>query len=174
MASRAHTYLKGPSHQFRSASKLSDWTGLDELKGSRMVEEILSLTFVFIFKFWFSQQYCKTGSVLHAVSKDSLLNYSAGCNILKGSFHWIFLVLYSTLWFYLPPLRFHWVGGCWDRTQDSCDYYLSDALTVRSRNPWIACNVDHVCNTTPRGLNFFNHPQGLSNCTDNTATNGND
>ncbi len=24
--------------------------------------------------------------------------------------------------FYLPHLRFHWVGGCWGRTQDSCDY----------------------------------------------------
>jgi hypothetical protein len=32
-----------------------------------------------------------------------------------------FYVLYSTL-FHLPPLRVHCVGGCWDRTQDSCDY----------------------------------------------------
>jgi hypothetical protein len=22
----------------------------------------------------------------------------------------------------LPPPKFHCVGGCWDRTQDSCDY----------------------------------------------------
>ncbi len=30
-------------------------------------------------------------------------------------------VLYSTL-LHLPPLRFRCVfGGCWDRTQDSCD-----------------------------------------------------
>jgi hypothetical protein len=29
-------------------------------------------------------------------------------------------VLHSTL-LHLPPLRFHCVGGCWDRTQDSCD-----------------------------------------------------
>jgi hypothetical protein len=28
-------------------------------------------------------------------------------------------VLYSTL-LHLPPLRFHCVGGCWNRTQDSC------------------------------------------------------
>ncbi len=27
-----------------------------------------------------------------------------------------FYVLYSTL-LHLPPLRFHWVGGCWDRAQ---------------------------------------------------------
>jgi hypothetical protein len=30
-------------------------------------------------------------------------------------------VLYLTLP-HLPPLRFHCVGGCWDRTQDSCDF----------------------------------------------------
>jgi hypothetical protein len=30
-------------------------------------------------------------------------------------------VRYSTL-LHLPPLRFHCVGGCWDRTQDSCEY----------------------------------------------------
>ncbi len=29
-------------------------------------------------------------------------------------------VLYSTL-LHLPPLRFHCVGECWDRTQESCD-----------------------------------------------------
>jgi hypothetical protein len=32
-----------------------------------------------------------------------------------------FCVLYSTL-LHLPPLRFHCVGRCWDRTQDSCDF----------------------------------------------------
>ncbi len=31
----------------------------------------------------------------------------------------IFSVLYSTL-LHLPPLRFHCIGGCWDRNQDSC------------------------------------------------------
>ncbi len=40
----------------------------------------------------------------------------------KGGFIWIFFsVLYSTL-LHLPPLRFHCVGGYWDRTQDSCDF----------------------------------------------------
>ena len=39
--------------------------------------------------------------------------------INRGIFVDFFMyVLYSTL-FYLPPLRFHCVGGCWDRTQDS-------------------------------------------------------
>jgi hypothetical protein len=31
-----------------------------------------------------------------------------------------FYVRYSTL-ILLPPLRFHCVGGCWDRTQESFD-----------------------------------------------------
>jgi hypothetical protein len=30
-------------------------------------------------------------------------------------------VLYSTL-LHLPPIRFRCVGGCWDRTQGSCDF----------------------------------------------------
>jgi hypothetical protein len=30
---------------------------------------------------------------------------------------------FSTL-FHLPPLRSHCVGGCWNRTQDSCDYCI--------------------------------------------------
>ncbi len=30
-------------------------------------------------------------------------------------------VLYSIL-HHLPSLRFHCVGGCWDRTQDGCDF----------------------------------------------------
>ncbi len=32
-----------------------------------------------------------------------------------------FNVLYSTL-LHLPPLKFHCVGGYWDRTQDCCDF----------------------------------------------------
>jgi hypothetical protein len=34
---------------------------------------------------------------------------------------WIFKVIFSTL-IHLPPLRIHCVGGCWDRTQDCCDF----------------------------------------------------
>ncbi len=36
-------------------------------------------------------------------------------------FSFFFYVRYSTL-LHLPPLRFHCVGGCWDRTQDCCDF----------------------------------------------------
>ncbi len=39
----------------------------------------------------------------------------------RGFLDFFMFVLYSTL-LRLPPLRFHCVGGCWDRTQDSCDF----------------------------------------------------
>ena len=43
--------------------------------------------------------------------------------IKKGGFFgfFSFYVRYSTL-LHLPPLRLHCVGGCWDQTQDSCNY----------------------------------------------------
>ncbi len=53
--------------------------------------------------------------------------------MIKGNFFWFFFFYarYSTL-LHLPPLRFHCVGGCWDRTQDNCRWnWLSDALTTR-------------------------------------------
>jgi hypothetical protein len=34
----------------------------------------------------------------------------------------VFYVPYSTLLHLPPPLRFHCVGGCWDRTQDCFDF----------------------------------------------------
>ncbi len=43
----------------------------------------------------------------------------------------VFYVLYSTL-FHLPPLRFHCVGGCWDRTQASCDFGFDCQGSARS------------------------------------------
>jgi hypothetical protein len=43
----------------------------------------------------------------------------------------LFFVLYSAL-LHLPPLRFHCADGCWDRTQDRCNWCnWSDALTTR-------------------------------------------
>ncbi len=40
----------------------------------------------------------------------------------------LFYVLFPTL-LHLPPLRFHCVRGCWDRTHDNCD-----SLVVRRSN----------------------------------------
>ncbi len=34
-----------------------------------------------------------------------------------------FFVLYSAL-LHLPPLRFHYADGCWDRTQDRCNWCI--------------------------------------------------
>jgi hypothetical protein len=40
----------------------------------------------------------------------------------RGIFFIFFMyALYSTL-LHLPSLRFHCVGGCWDRTQDNFDF----------------------------------------------------
>jgi len=55
-----------------------------------------------------------------------------------------FFVLYSTL-LYLPPLRFHCVGGCWDRTQDSCDYGIGcQTLLVTTRLDLIHIRLDRI------------------------------
>ncbi len=47
---------------------------------------------------------------------------------------WIFYICnlqYSTL-LHLPPLRFHCAGGCWDWTQECCDFGIgSQTLTTR-------------------------------------------
>jgi hypothetical protein len=32
---------------------------------------------------------------------------------------------------HLPPLRFHYADGCWDRTQDRCNWCIAGALTTR-------------------------------------------
>ncbi len=44
-----------------------------------------------------------------------------------------FITLFNTM-LHLPPLRFHCVGGCWDRTQESCNLDIgchADTLTTR-------------------------------------------
>jgi hypothetical protein len=43
---------------------------------------------------------------------------------LKEDFVGFFLSMYDTYstLLHLPPLRFRCIGGCWDRTQDSCEY----------------------------------------------------
>ncbi len=44
----------------------------------------------------------------------------------------LFYILYSTL-LHLPPLRFHYADGCWDRTRGPLQVvnWQSDALTTR-------------------------------------------
>ena len=55
----------------------------------------------------------------------------------EGSFGF-FSVLYSTL-FHLPPLRFHCVGGCWDRL-----HWLSDAHALSARLDLIHTRLDLI------------------------------
>jgi hypothetical protein len=55
--------------------------------------------------------------------RSRVISYS----FLKGDFLVFFLyVLYSTL-LHLPPI--HCLGGCWDRTQDCCDFGI-DSQTL--------------------------------------------
>ncbi len=42
-----------------------------------------------------------------------------------------FYVMYPTL-LHLPPHRFHCVGGCWDQTQDCCDFRFNVFNTASS------------------------------------------
>jgi hypothetical protein len=74
-------------------------------------------------------------------------------NILKVYFLFIggdFFVLYSTL-LHLPPLRFHCVDGCWDQTQDRCNWCIDSrgALTtgldlIRARLDLIRTRLDLI------------------------------
>ncbi len=43
--------------------------------------------------------------------------------VIKGDLSFIFSLLNSTL-LHLPPLRSHCVGGGWDRTQESCYFFI--------------------------------------------------
>jgi hypothetical protein len=71
---------------------------------------------------WFS-------SSLDCSARSTLLGCLAVNRIDKGGFFSIFsfYVRYSTLR-HLPPLRFHCVGGCWDQTQDCCDFGIDSQM----------------------------------------------
>jgi hypothetical protein len=47
----------------------------------------------------------------------------------QGDFIGIFFlsILYSAL-LHLPPLRFYCVNGCWDRTQDRCNWCIGSQM----------------------------------------------
>jgi hypothetical protein len=81
----------------------------------------------------------------HGKVKDGTKERKAGTTGKESNrgIFWIFFlnVLYSTL-LHLPPLRYHCVGGCWDRTQDFCDSQKRKKVYHR-RNP----HLDVVCET---------------------------
>jgi hypothetical protein len=47
-----------------------------------------------------------------------------------GDYYFFFFVLYSAL-LHLPPLRFHCADGCWDRTQDRCNWCIGSQTPTR-------------------------------------------
>jgi hypothetical protein len=51
-----------------------------------------------------------------------LILFRGKIDVNKGIF-WIFKELHLTL-LHLPLLEFHCFGGCWDRTQESCDFSI--------------------------------------------------
>jgi hypothetical protein len=59
----------------------------------------------------------QTTSRLHYHAKIFFL-----LNIFLGDYFFFFRTIFSTL--HLPPLRFHCADGCWDRTQDRCNWCI--------------------------------------------------
>ncbi len=57
---------------------------------------------------------------------------------LNGGFFefFFFYVLHTTL-LHLPPLRSHCIGGCWDRTQDCCDFGIG-SQTLDLIHKWLS------------------------------------
>ncbi len=69
-------------------------------------------------------------------------------NFLRGLF-WIFFsyILYWTL-LHLPPLRFHCVGGCWDRIED-LPWYRRAVPWVDRGGQWLADSCRPSARPTP-------------------------
>ncbi len=87
--------------------------------------------------FWILARPCLQVSTVFATWPAAVYMYQQTCVHLDhldstqaASCCWIlfFYVPYSTL-LHQPPLRFHCVGGCWDRTQDCCDFDI-DSQTL--------------------------------------------
>ncbi len=66
-----------------------------------------------------------SGSMLD-LDRDPQFNFFFG----GGGIFSIFFVLYRySALLHLPPLRFHCADGCWDRTQDRCNWCI-DSQTL--------------------------------------------
>ncbi len=90
-----------------------------------------------------------------------------------GDFFKIFYILYSSL-LHLRPLKFHCVGGCWDRTQDCCDFgigsifnlsnkYICSQKLARKYAQKIAIDIElHYCTAACRDCcyKYEKHPIG--------------
>jgi hypothetical protein len=60
-------------------------------------------------------------------NSSSTRNIGSWCPIVMHFYYILFWgrggIYYSTL-LHLPPLRFHCADGCWDRTQDHCNWCI--------------------------------------------------
>ncbi len=84
---------------------------------------------------------------LTAETSSTIAHYTVSIELPTQQRIVSFYVHYSTL-LHLPPLKFHCVGGCWDRTQDCCDIGI-DALTtwlnlIHSRIDLIHVRIDLI------------------------------
>ncbi len=78
----------------------------------------------FPFKFWILYFSYKAAIILGMVQIRNTVarNNFFFLNIFWGIFFFLF-EQYSAL-LHLPPLRFHCADGCWDRTQDCCNWCI--------------------------------------------------
>jgi hypothetical protein len=74
---------------------------------------------------WKKQANIKKGKDILWLKQNQNIFFSS---YFLGGFFSFFFVLYSTL-LHLPPLRFHCADGCWDRTQDRCNWCI-DSQTL--------------------------------------------
>ncbi len=70
----------------------------------------------------------------------------------------IFSVLYSTL-FHLTPLRFQCVGGCWDRIQDSCDFFSIGCQTIYPIGQITSTSTTAIFHPQPKIVDTFHELQ---------------
>ncbi len=89
------------------------------------------LTFVPLFFFTKETSFTVTHTLLFSLPTPSLCELIHTKPINKMGDFLIFFVLYSTL-LNLPPLRFCCVGGCWDRTQECCDFGIGSQTLYHS------------------------------------------
>jgi hypothetical protein len=71
---------------------------------------------------WCKNQENPSNRISHAwapLSEEECFFY-----IFWGDYFFFFCTIYSAL-LHLPPLRFHCADGCWDQTQDRCNWCIS-------------------------------------------------
>jgi hypothetical protein len=85
-------------------------------------------------------------TVQYVIGKGLLGNFYATI----GLDFYVFLHLpYLTL-LHLPPIRFHCVGGCWDRNRDCCDFGIGSHPLIPSKI--FGMKLDIHCNKNSKHI----------------------